>query len=161
MDWFLRSLLLAIDKDVASHFPQTEEASLKIALKYDMIYAQSGYVYTVLPNLRRPSGTNAPGASHYTNGIVGALSHPYTQPPMGYGFPQGGASTYSTFPPPDNMYLGYGMPPHFSQPLVYHNVSQPPYYQYLQLGALAPPALAPSPPLPSQTSQRQPPAPQG
>ena len=91
MDWFLRTLLAPIGKYVASHFPQTEEAALRIALKYDLIYAQSGYVYTVLPNLPRLGGANASGASHSTDGIVGALSHPYAQPPMGYGPPQGGA----------------------------------------------------------------------
>ena len=87
MDWFLHFLLPPIGKDVASHFPQTKEAALQIALKYDLIYAQSGYVYTVLPDLPRPGGANAPGASHSADGIVGALSHLYAQPSMGYGFP--------------------------------------------------------------------------
>ena len=41
MDWFLRSLLPPIEKDVASHLPQTEEAALQLALKYDLIYAQT------------------------------------------------------------------------------------------------------------------------
>ena len=77
MDWFLRSLLPAIGKDVASHFPQTKDTALQIALKYDLIYAQSGYVYTILPDLPRPGGANAPRASHATDGIVGALSYPY------------------------------------------------------------------------------------
>ena len=119
MDWFLRSLLPPIGKYVASHFPQTKEAALQIALKYDLIYAQSGYVYTVLPDLPRPSGANAPGASHSADGIVGALSHPYAQPPMGYGLPQGGASSSSTLPPPGTMYPGYGMPPPFAKLLAY------------------------------------------
>lgn len=70
MDWFPRSLLPAIGKDVASHFLQTEESTLQIALQYDLIYAQSGYVYTVLPNLPRPGGANALGASHAANGII-------------------------------------------------------------------------------------------
>ena len=87
MDWFLRSLLPTIGKDVASHFPHTKEATLKIALKYNLIYAQSGYVYTVLPDLPRPSGANAPGAFDAADGIIGSLSHLYTHPPMGYGFP--------------------------------------------------------------------------
>ena len=130
MDWFLRSLLPPIGKDVASHFPQTKEAALQIALKYDLIYAQSGYVYTILPDLPRSNGTNAPMASHSTDGIIGALSHPYDQPPMGYGFPLGGANTSSIFPPPGRMYPGYGMPPPFAQPPVYHNVAQPAYYLY-------------------------------
>ena len=77
----------AIGKDVASHFPQTEEAALQIALKYDLIYAQSGYFYAVLPDLPRLGGANAPRASDVADGIIGALSHPYAQPPMGYGFP--------------------------------------------------------------------------
>ena len=58
-----------------------------MALKYDLIYTQTGYVYTVLPDLPRPGGANALEAYHIADGIVGALSHPYTHPPMGYGFP--------------------------------------------------------------------------
>lgn len=90
----------AIGKDVASLFPQTEEAALQIALKYDLIYAHSDYVYIILPDLPRLSGANAPGASHAANGIFGALSHTYTHPPMGYGFPQGGENPPALFPLP-------------------------------------------------------------
>ena len=70
MDWFLRSLLPPIGKDVASHFPQTKEAAPQLALKYDLIYAQTGYVYTVLPDLPRPGGVNAQGAAHATDGLL-------------------------------------------------------------------------------------------
>ena len=101
------------------------------------------------------------GPSHATDVIYGALSHPYAQPPMGYGFPQGGANTSSTFPPLGSMYPGYRMPPLFSQPLVYHTVTQPPDYLYPQPGAPSSLALAPPPPLPSQPPQQQPPPPQG
>ena len=160
MDWFLRSLLPPIGKDVASHFPQTKEAALQLALKYDLIYAQTGYVYTVLRDLPRPGGANDLGASHSTDGIVGALSHLYAQPPMGYGLPPRGTSTSSTFPPPGSMYVDYNMPSPFTQPLFYHTVTQPPYYLYPQPGAPTPPALAPPPPLPSQPPQQQPPPPQ-
>ena len=51
MDWFLRSLFSPIAKDVTSNFPQSEEDVLHVELKFDPIYAQSGYVYTVIPNL--------------------------------------------------------------------------------------------------------------
>ena len=130
MDWFLCSLFPPISKDVASHFPQTEEAALQIALKYDLIYAQSGYVYTVLPDLPKPGGANAPGASHSTDSIVGSLSHTSAQPPMGYGFPPGGANTSSTFPSLGSMYPGYGMPPPFTHPPAYLNVAHPNLYPY-------------------------------
>ena len=123
MDLFLRSLLPPIGKDLASHFPQTEEASLQLALKYDLIYAQTGYVYTVLPDLPRPSSVNAPEAPHATDGIIGALSHRYVQPPMGYGFPGGGGSTSHTCSPPGSTYPGYNMPPLLAQPPVYHTVT--------------------------------------
>ena len=141
MERFLRSLFPAIGKDFASHFLQTEEFFLQIALKYDLIYAQSGYVYTVLLDLPRPSGANTPGESHATEGIVGSISHSYTHPPMCYSFPQGGTKSSNTFPPPNIMYLGHDMPHAFSQPHppmpgpaisqpVYLNVAQPPYYPY-------------------------------
>ena len=57
MDWFLRIIFPSIGKYVTSHFPQTEEEALQVALKYDLIYAQSSYVYTVyriFPNLVVP-----------------------------------------------------------------------------------------------------------
>ena len=130
MDWFLHTLLPPIGKDIASHFPQTEEAALQIALKYDLIYAQSGYVYTVLPDLPRPSGANASGASHSTDGIIGALSHTSTKPPTGYGLPPGGASTFSTFTPPGSMYPESGIPPPFAHTPAYLNAAHPhPYAQ--------------------------------
>ena len=153
--------MLPIEKDVASHFPQNEEAALQIALKYDLIYAQSGYAYTVLPDLPRPGGANALGASHATDGIVGALFNPYVQPPMGYGFSQGGASTSGNFPPPGSTYPRYDMPPLFSQPPIYYTATQTPFYLYPWPSAPAPPGLAPPPPLPSQPPQQQRPPPQG
>ena len=90
MDWFLRSLF--------PHFPQTKEAALQMALKYDLIYAQTGYVYTVLLDLPRPGDANAPGAPHAADGIVGAISHTCAQPPMGYGFPGGELAPPALFP---------------------------------------------------------------
>jgi len=39
MDWFLRSILAPIGKDISSHFPQSEEEALQVDLKYDLIYA--------------------------------------------------------------------------------------------------------------------------
>ena len=86
--------------------------------------------------------------------IIGALSHPYAQPPMGYGLPQGGANTSSTLPPPGSMYPGYDMPPPFAQPPAYLNVSQTNHYLYLQPGVPAPPAYALPSPLPPPNPQQ-------
>ena len=80
LDWFLKSLLSPIEKDVTSHFPQTEEEALQTALIYDLIYAQSGYVYTAILDIPCPGSANAPRESHVVDGIFGSLSHssPYT-----------------------------------------------------------------------------------
>ena len=94
MDWFLRSLFPPIGKYLRSHFTQTKEITLQIALKYDLIYAQSGYVYIVLLDLPRTSDSNAPGTPHATDSIFGAVAHTYAQPPMGYGFPLGGGGQH-------------------------------------------------------------------
>ena len=64
-----------------SHFPHTKEESLQTALRYDLIYAQSSYVYTVILDFPCPGSANAAGESHGANGIVGSPldSSPYTQ----------------------------------------------------------------------------------
>ena len=76
MDWFLKTLLPPIAKDVASEHPQSEEEAILKAQQYDLIYAQSGYLYTVI--LDAPyvgtSYRDAPGASHATDGIIGSVS---------------------------------------------------------------------------------------
>jgi hypothetical protein len=54
LDWFMRSLVSLLAKYVASTFPQTEEESINKSQQYDLIYAQLGYLYTVLPDAPRP-----------------------------------------------------------------------------------------------------------
>jgi len=105
MDWLLKFILAPIGKYFTSHFPWYEEDALQVALKYGLIYAQSGYVYTVMPNLPQPGGCNASGVSHATNSIIGSISHsqppPYTPPLMSYGQPQGVLVPLNTYPPPN------------------------------------------------------------
>ena len=86
LDWFLSSLLSPIGKVVASNFPQNDEEDIQIALRYDLIYVQSGYVYTVIPYPALPRSANPLGASHATDDNVGSfsLSSPYTQQSSGY-----------------------------------------------------------------------------
>jgi hypothetical protein len=118
LDWFLRSLVSLLGKDVASTFPQTEEEAISKAQQYDLIYAQSGYLYTVLPDLPKPTpfGQDKPGMSHSADGLIGATTHHGPQPqqsPM-YGTPQ--------YPP---VYGGtpYYPPPAYQQP---YPVATPP-----------------------------------
>ena len=76
LDWFLKTLLLPIVKDVASEHPQSEEEAILKAQQFDLIYAQSGYLYIVIPDAPRPSTSycDALGASHAADGIIGLVS---------------------------------------------------------------------------------------
>ena len=77
LDWFLKNLLPPIEKDVASERPQSEEEAILKAQQFDIIYAQSGYLYIVIPDAPR-AGTSyrdALGASHAIDGIIGSVSH--------------------------------------------------------------------------------------
>lgn len=49
-DWFLKSLLPPIAKDVASTSPANEAEAIQKAQHFDLIYSQSGYLYTILPD---------------------------------------------------------------------------------------------------------------
>jgi hypothetical protein len=126
LDWFLRSLVALLGKDVASTFPQSEEESISKSQQYDLIYVQSGYLYTVLPNLPKPVpfGQDKPGMSHSVDRLIGATTHhgPQPQPPPMYGTPQYppayGGTSYSPPPPYQQPYPVAIPPPISGQPLV-------------------------------------------
>ncbi len=180
MDSFLRFLLGLIGKYVSSHFPYFKEDALQVALKYNLIYAQSRYVYTIIPNLTRPGAANAMGESHAIDGIIGSISHPphppYLQPHMSYGQPQGGTSSTYTYPPlapsHGNPYqcpsTSYPYPhPHQSMPGLaitspsYPNVSTNYLYPYAPPTTPATPTSMPQPLIPPPLLPQQNPPPQG
>ena len=76
LDWFLNTLLPPITKDVASERPQSKEEAILKAQQFDLIYFQSGYLYTIIPNYPHPSTSyrDAPGASHAMDDIIGSIS---------------------------------------------------------------------------------------
>ena len=76
MDWFLKTLLLPIEKDVASECPQSKEEAILKAQQFDLIYAQSGYLYTIIPDAPHPSTSyhDALGASHTMDDIIPLVS---------------------------------------------------------------------------------------
>ena len=77
LDWILKTFLLPITKDVTSEHPQSEEEAILKAQQFDLIYAQSGYLYTVIPDAPRvgTSYRDALGASCVAYGIIGSFSH--------------------------------------------------------------------------------------
>jgi hypothetical protein len=118
INWFLKSLVSILAKYVASTFPQSKEYSITKAQHFNLIYAQSGYLYIVIPNAPRhvPFGQEKPGMSHATDELIGTTTHHnlYIRTPPMYGTPQ--------YP------LIYGRPYYYPPPLYqqpYH-VSPPP-----------------------------------
>jgi len=106
LELFLKSLVSIIAKDIASPFPHLKHESINKAQQFDLIYAQSGYLYTVLPDAPRPIpfGHEKPGMSHVVDGLICSMTHhnPSNQLPPIYDAPQylqpyGGPSHY---PPP-------------------------------------------------------------
>ena len=77
IDKFLKTLIPPITKDITFERPQIEEEAILKAQQFDLIYAQSGYLYTIIPDAPR-AGTSyqdAPGESHGVDGIIGFVSH--------------------------------------------------------------------------------------
>ena len=50
LEWFLKSLLPYIAKDVSTYGVQNEEQAIFRAQELDLIYAQSGLLYEIIPN---------------------------------------------------------------------------------------------------------------
>jgi hypothetical protein len=77
LDWFLKSLIPVISKDVASHFPQSEEEAINKAHQFELIFTQSGYLYTILPDAPRPLpfGQDKIGVSYAEDGLIGSMTH--------------------------------------------------------------------------------------
>ena len=79
LDAFLSTLLPPISKDMVSQCPQTKEESILMAQQFDLIYAQSGYLYTIIPDGPRvvTSCWDMPRASHAANGVIDSITqHP-------------------------------------------------------------------------------------
>jgi hypothetical protein len=83
LNWFLKSLVSLLEKDVASTFPQSKEESINKAQQFELIYSQLNYLYTVLPDAARPVpfGQEKPRMSHSMDGLIGTMTHHNLPPP--------------------------------------------------------------------------------
>jgi hypothetical protein len=103
LNWFLKSLVSMLAKDMAATFPQSEEESINKAQQFELIYSQSGYLYTVFPNTPRlvPFGQDKPRISHFTDGLIGTTTqlniHQYMEEPLIILLPP--INNHTLFPP--------------------------------------------------------------
>jgi hypothetical protein len=73
-EWFTKSFVNEIGKDIAMGGVVTEEQAISRAQYLDLIYSQMGTLYDLLPDLPRPntsSTSTSPAASHVADGVVG------------------------------------------------------------------------------------------
>src|SRR5713226_4290285 len=77
LEWFLKSLLPYISKDVSTSGVTSEEEAILRAQQLDLIYSQSGILYEIIPEAPRPSheaGKPKPGP--HADGVVGSVTSP-------------------------------------------------------------------------------------
>ena len=77
LEWFLKSLLPYIFKDVsASGITNEEEAILK-AQQLDLIYSQFGILYEIIPDAPWPThSVEKPKPVPHADGVVGSVKYP-------------------------------------------------------------------------------------
>lgn len=75
MEWFLKSLLPLIAKDVSLTLPHVGDEAILKAQHFELIYAQSRYLFTVLPDSSKHSTSSAPTprASNATDGLIESM----------------------------------------------------------------------------------------
>ena len=76
-DWFTKSLLPPISRDVAMGGVVTEEQSISRTQYLDLVYSQYGTLYDLIPQAPRPSTDPAkPPAETPFDGVIGSIQPP-------------------------------------------------------------------------------------
>jgi hypothetical protein len=71
LEWFLKSLLPYISKDVSTSGVTSEEEFIFKAQQLDLIYAQSGMLYEILPDAPRSNYDPRQNLGPHVDGIIG------------------------------------------------------------------------------------------
>ena len=74
LKWFLKSLLPYIGKDVSTSGVQNKEQTIFRAQELDLVYAQSGLLYEIIPNASCSSFDPKVKPGPHADGIVGCTS---------------------------------------------------------------------------------------
>jgi hypothetical protein len=81
-EWFTKSFVNEIGKDIAMGGVVTEEQAISRAQYLDLVYSQTGTLYDLLPELPHPgtsSTSTTPAASHAADGVIGtAQAHSHS-----------------------------------------------------------------------------------
>ena len=74
LEWFLKLLFPYIVKDVSTFGVKNEEQAIFRVQEVDLIYAQSGLLYEIIPNAPRSSFDPKVKPRPHAHGIVGCVS---------------------------------------------------------------------------------------
>jgi hypothetical protein len=75
-EWFTKSFVNDIGKDIAMGGIVMEEQAISHAQYLDLVYSQMGTLYDLLPDLPRPNTSRTsttPAASHAADGVIGSF----------------------------------------------------------------------------------------
>ena len=76
VDWFFKSLLPYIAKDVALSGVNIEEEAILRAQQLDLVYAQSRVLYDILPNApREDTDPTRPKLGVHADGVIGSIQN--------------------------------------------------------------------------------------
>ena len=71
LEWFLKYLLPYISKDVSTSGVTTEEEAILRAQQMDLIYAQSGILYEIIPEAPRSThSVDKPNPGPHADGVI-------------------------------------------------------------------------------------------
>ena len=77
LEWFLKYLLPYISKDVSTSGVTTKEEAILRAEQMDLIYAQSGILYEIIPEASRSNhSVEKPKPGPHVDGVVGSVNSP-------------------------------------------------------------------------------------
>jgi hypothetical protein len=73
-EWFTKSILPQIARDVAMGGVVTEEEAIARARYLDLVYSQSGTLYELIPNATHATNDpSKPSTASHTNGVIGSV----------------------------------------------------------------------------------------
>jgi hypothetical protein len=74
LEWFLKSLFPYISKDVSTSRVMTEEEAIFKSQQLDLIYAQSGILYEIIPDAPRSNNDPRQNPGPHADGIIGSTN---------------------------------------------------------------------------------------
>jgi hypothetical protein len=102
-EWFMKSFVNDISKDISMGGVVTEEHVISRAQYLDLVYSQMGMIYDLFPDAPHPSTTTTsttPTTSHATNGVIGTFHAQLQSTQASHTTPKSHASNVQIAPMP-------------------------------------------------------------